>query len=164
MDRITPLAGLQAGVVAILISSAVIALFENVSPLSALTADEITQPPRRSSMEEFMAKKLHAAQKTLAGVAREDFDTIRESTLEMVELSRQSAWERMASVRFVQDTADFVSAAEFLIRMAEAKDYEGTSLGFVRLTLTCTNCHSHVRTANVANLESYPGHIELAHR
>ena len=71
----------------------------------------------------------------------------------MIELSRHEAWERMASARFVQDTADFVTAAEFLDRMAEAKDPEGTSLGFVRLTMTCTNCHSHVRTSSVARLD-----------
>jgi hypothetical protein len=37
-----------------------------------------------------------------------------------------AAWEQMASHRFVQDTTDFVAAAEFLSRMADAKDVEGT--------------------------------------
>ncbi len=68
----------------------------------------------------------------------------------MIELSRQAAWEQMASYRFVQDTTDVVAAAEFLSRMADAKDAEGTSLGFMRLTMTCTNCHRHVRTDSVA--------------
>jgi hypothetical protein len=117
--------------------------------------DEIAAPPSKTSMEKFMARKLAAAQKTLEGVASEDFEQIRKSTHEMIELSRHEAWERMASARFVQDTADFVTAAEFLDRMAEAKDPEGTSLGFVRLTMTCTNCHSHVRTSSVAQLDEH---------
>lgn len=56
----------------------------------------------------------------------------------------------------MQDTTDFVAAAEFLRRMADAKDAEGTSLGFMRLTMTCTNCHNHVRTASVAGLDGAP--------
>jgi hypothetical protein len=68
----------------------------------------------------------------------------------MIELSRLEAWERMASPRFVQDTADFVSAAEFLSRMAEARDIDGVELGFMRMTMSCANCHRHVRTEAVA--------------
>ena len=88
---------------------------------------------------------------------------IQKATAEMIELSREAAWEQMVSYRFVQDTTDFVAAAEFLSRMADAKDAEGTSLGFMRLTMTCTNCHSHVRTASVAKLggQSQPSQEEL---
>ena len=68
----------------------------------------------------------------------------------MSDLSRHEVWERMASSRFVQDTADFVTATEFLDRMAEAEDTEGVSLGFMRLTMTCANCHAHVRSSSVA--------------
>jgi hypothetical protein len=107
-------------------------------------------------MEKFMTRKLAAAQRALEGVSRDDHALIQKATAEMIELSRQAAWEQMASYRFVQDTTDFVAAAEFLSRMANAKDVEGTSLGFVRLTMTCTNCHNHVRTASVAKLDVVP--------
>jgi len=151
MLKFTPLSGLQFGLISLMICSAAIAVFGPAGVMaSSAKQDEIAAPPDKDAMAKFMTRKLAAAQRALDGVAREDFDLIRETTTEMIELSRHGAWERMASVRFVQDTVDFVAAAEFLSRMAEAKDAEGTSLGFIRMTMTCTNCHSHVRTSRVA--------------
>jgi hypothetical protein len=152
MRRLSAVAGLQCSLVTLMVSSAVIAIWAPAPPsLLASQRDDIAAPPDKSVMEKFMAKKLAAAQKTLEGIAKEDFELIRKMSVEMIALSRQEAWEAMASARFVQDTADFVTAAEFLDRMAEDKDPEGTSLGFMRLTMTCTNCHAHVRSARVAD-------------
>lgn len=156
MLRLSPATGLKFGLLVLMILAAmVVTQFSDVRSVEA-GQDEIAAPPDKSAMENFMARKLAAAQKALEGVAREDFEQIQAMTNEMIDLSRHEAWERMASARFVQDTADFVTAAEFLDRMAEAKDAEGTSLGFVRLTLTCANCHSHVRSSNVAKIDRIP--------
>lgn len=170
MWALTPVTGLQSGLVALMISFAVIALFgpSSAATLSAVQ-DEIAAPPEKNAMEKFMVRKLAAAQHALEGVAREDYKQVQKMTAEMIDLSRHEAWERMASARFVQDTADFVTAAEFLDRMAEAEDAEGIALGFMRLTLTCTNCHAHVRTSSVAHLDLTPvssneGLISLALR
>lgn len=162
MKITSPLVGLQVGCVALMMSSAVITLACLEQPISASVEpvwvsrneqqDEIAAPPDKNAMEKFMARKLLAAQKTLEAIAKDDFESIRKSTDEMIDLSRHEAWERMASARFVQDTADFVSAAEFLRRMADAEDSEGVSLGFTRLTLNCATCHGHVRRAAVAEL------------
>lgn len=153
MFKLTPVFGLQSGLVALMICAAGIAVFgPHAASAPSPAQDEIAAPPRKDVMEKFMAKKLAAAQHALEGVASENYEQIGKMTAEMIELSRHEAWEQMASHRFVQDTADFVTAAEFLQRMALAKDAEGTSLGFMRLTLTCTNCHAHVRSSSVAQL------------
>jgi hypothetical protein len=115
--------------------------------------DEIAAPPDKRSMERLMQQKLTAAKSLLEGISREDHGMVQESASRMIELSRLEAWERMASPRFVQETADFVAAAEFLSRMAESRDSEGEELGFLRLTMTCTDCHRHVRAAAVAGVE-----------
>jgi hypothetical protein len=152
MRRLSAVAGLQCSLVTLMVSSAAIAIWAPAPQmLLASQRDEIAAPPDNTTMEKFMARKLAAAQKTLEGVAKEDFELIRKMSVEMIALSRQEAWEAMASARFVQDTADFVTAVEFLDRMAEDKDPEGTSLGFMRLTMSCTNCHAHVRAARVAD-------------
>lgn len=151
MLKFTSLSGLQISLVSLMICSAAISIFgPSGVAMTSVVQDEIAAPPGKDAMAKFMARKLAAAQRALEGVSREDFELIRETTTEMIELSRHEAWEQMASPRFVQDTVDFVAAAEFLNRMAEAKDAEGTSLGFMRLAMTCTNCHSHVRLSKVA--------------
>ena len=155
MLRLSPVAGLQSGIVALIISSSAIAILQpTVTNSTEAAQDEIAAPADKSSMEKFMVRKLAACQRALEGVAREDFELIRKSTAEMIDLSRHEAWERMASSRFVQDTTDFVSAAEFLDRMAASNDAEGVSLGFVRLTLACANCHTHVRSSRVAKTDT----------
>jgi hypothetical protein len=160
MVRFSAIAGLQCSLVTLMVSSAVIAVWAPApSSLQASQRDEIAAPPDKSTMEKFMAQKLAAAQRTLEGVTKEDFELIRKMSVEMIALSRQEAWAAMASARFVQDTADFVTAVEFLDRMAEDKDPEGTSLGFMRLTMTCTNCHAHVRTARVADRRPQLNHV-----
>ncbi len=116
--------------------------------------DEIAAPPDKRSMERLMQQKLTAAKSLLEGISRQDHGMVQESTARMIELSRLEAWERMASPRFVQDTADFVAAAEFLSRVAESRDSDSEELGFLRLTMTCTNCHRHVRAAAVAAKEN----------
>lgn len=112
--------------------------------------DEIAAPPDKRSMENLMRQKLVAAKTVLEGISRQDHGMVQESAARMIELSRLEAWERMASPRFVQDTADFVAAAEFLSRMAESQDSDGEDLGFLRLTMTCSNCHRQVRGTAVA--------------
>ncbi|MFO1001039.1 MAG: cytochrome c [Planctomycetaceae bacterium] len=151
MFRLSPIGGFQSGVVALMMCSAVITLFEPFgNGTSAAVQDEIAAPADERAMEKFMARKLAAAQRALEGVSKGDFELIRKSSAEMSDLSRHEVWERMASARFVQDTADFVTATDFLDRMAEAEDTEGVSLGFMRLTMTCANCHAHVRSSSVA--------------
>lgn len=131
--------------------------------VSAKGQDELAAPPDGDVMRRFMERKLAAAQRTLEHVAKEDFDSIKRDTAEMADLSRHEAWERMASPSFVQDTVDFVSAAEFLKRMADLRDSEGTALGFARLTLSCTTCHMHVRAASVARNERLQKEEQLVH-
>jgi hypothetical protein len=159
--RFLRVSGVKSGLVLLLMIFAAIAVLKlSEGETSAAVQVGIAAPPDEKTMEKFMTRKLAAAQRALEGVSRDDHALIQKATAEMIELSRQAAWEQMASYRFVQDTTDFVAAAEFLSRMADAKDAEGTSLGFMRLTMTCTNCHNHVRTASVAKLDVAPERLK----
>lgn len=115
--------------------------------------DDIVARPQRQDIEQFMARKLKSAQLTLEGVMTNRFQQIQDNASEMVALSRDAAWKQMASPSYIQDTADFVSAAEYLNRVAAAEDAEGTIMAFNRVTACCANCHQHVRTPRVASLQ-----------
>lgn len=161
MPRFSAVGGFQAGIVAVMLTYAVIVWTEPVtvkaSPaLPESLQDEIAAPPSKDAMDELMQQKLAAAQDALEAVSREDYDKLHDASLEMIALSHKEAWERMASPRFVQDTADFAAAVEFMDRMATAKDAEGITLGFVRVTMTCAECHRHIRSLKVATLELPP--------
>ncbi len=127
--------------------------FPNSAPRLQTGDDEIAAQPQKQDVEEFMARKLKSSQRTIEGVMTNDFQLIRDECSKMVDLSRHAAWKQLASPVYIQDTADFVAAAEFLEKMAAAEDAEGTSMAFSRLTASCANCHLHVRTPRVAQLE-----------
>lgn len=138
MPRFSAVGGFQAGVVAIMVTYAAITLMSPVSVKASPTSpepvqDEIAAPPSKAAMDELMKQKLSAAQRALEAVSREDYDQLHDVSLQMIALSHKEVWEQMASPRFVQDTADFVAAVEFMDRMATARDSEGVTLGFARL-------------------------------
>ena len=158
MRRFSAVGGFQAGIVAVMVTYAVIALMDPVSvkassALSGSAQDEIAAPPSQAAMDELMRQKLDAAQGALEAVTREDYEQLHKMASEMIALSHKEVWERMASPRFVQDTADFAAAVEFMDRMATARDAEGIALGFARVTMTCAECHRHIRTPKIAALD-----------
>lgn len=122
--------------------------------------DQIGAPVERRDVAEFMALKLKAAQLTLEGVMTNRFQQIQHNASAMVDLSRHAAWKQMASPTYIQDTADFVAAAEYLNRVATAEDAEATSMAFNRVMDRCASCHQHVRTPRVA--DSRPDEKSLA--
>lgn len=159
MPRFSAIGGLQAGVVVVMVTYAFIALTQPISVEASSpepVQDEIAAPPSKAAMDEFMEQKLTAAKGALEAVTREDFEQLHEVSRQMVALSHKEIWEQMASPRFVQDTADFVAAVEFMDRMATARDAEGVSLGFVRMTMACAECHRHMRTPTIAALNLQP--------
>ena len=161
MPRFSAVGGFQAGIVAITLTHVVITLANPISVKASSTSpesvqDEIAAPPSKAAMDELMKRKLTAAQGALEAVTREDFEQLLEASLQMIALSHKEIREQMASPRFVQDTADFVAAVEFMDRMASANDAEGATLGFARLTMACAECHRHMRTPTVAGLNLLP--------
>lgn len=157
MPRFSAVGGFQAAIVAIMVTYAVITLINPISVNASSTSpepgqDEIAAPPSKAAMDELMKQKLAAAQRALEAVTREDHEQLHEAASQMIALSHKEIWEQMASPRFVQDTADFVAAVEFMDRMATARDAEGVTLGFVRMTMACAECHRHMRTPTVAGL------------
>lgn len=161
MPGFSAVGGLQAGIVAVMVAYAAIVWTEPVSVeaspgTSGAVQDEIAAPPSKEVMDELMLQKLAAAQGALEAITRDDYEKLHDVSVQMIALSHKEAWEQMASPRFVQDTADFAAAVEFMDRMATTRDAEGVSLGFVRVTMACAECHRHIRTSKVAGLEPRP--------
>lgn len=164
MSRFPAVCGFQSAIVGIMLTYAVITLTHSISVEASPTVveplqDQIAAPPSKVAMDQLMKQKLAAAQGALEAVSRDDFEQLHKVATQMIALSHKEIWEQMASPRFVQDTADFLAAVEFMDRMAAARDADGANLGFIRLTMSCANCHRHMRTPSVADLNSPPRSI-----
>ncbi len=92
-----------------------------------------------------MKKKLEYTQNILAGLANEDFDQIHKNAKILNTFGILERWFRADTDAYRAQLKIFRFANDELIRLSEEKNLEGASLAYMQLTLSCVNCHSHVR-------------------
>lgn len=92
-----------------------------------------------------MRKKLECSQNILEGLALEDYDAMAENARVMKGLTQLEHWFRADSPQYKAQLNIFWFANDELIRLADEKNMEGASLAYMQLTLSCVNCHKHIR-------------------
>lgn len=104
--------------------------------------------PNPNKRAEFMRMKLDFSKKILAGLVNEDYDSIIDGARNLKRLSMAAEWE-VPTIPNVQEylpfTADFQRIADDLQKSARAKNLDGATLAYTRLTINCVNCHKYVR-------------------
>jgi hypothetical protein len=110
-------------------------------------ADDKQNPTKKDGTGHsvLMKKKLEYTQNILAGLANEDFDQIHKNAKILNTFGALERWFRADSDAYRAQLKIFRFANDELIRLSEEKNLEGASLAYMQLTLSCVNCHSHVR-------------------
>jgi len=93
----------------------------------------------------WMRKKLEYSQEILAGLSREDFDTVTRNARSMNALGQLEKWFRANTPEYRAQLKLFRSANEQLIRQSEEKNLDGAAFAYMQATLSCVNCHRTVR-------------------
>ncbi|MBX9789098.1 MAG: hypothetical protein K2Y37_09305 [Pirellulales bacterium] len=97
-------------------------------------------------MNFWMKKKLEHSQSALRALALEDFDALRASANAMRRLSDIEGFARRTDAKeYRAQLQIFEFANDELIRHAKEKNVDGAALAFTQLTLSCVNCHKHLR-------------------
>jgi hypothetical protein len=97
-------------------------------------------------MSFWMKKKLEHSQSALRAVAMEDFESLRASASAMRRLSDIEGFARRTNAReYRAQLQIFEFANDELIRHAKDENIDGAALAFTQLTLSCVNCHKHLR-------------------
>lgn len=105
------------------------------------------KPAKESSQHNtLMEKKLEYAQNILAGLTLEDFDLVAKNAKAMNSLNVLEKWMRADTPAYRAQLKVFQFANSELVRLSEAKNLDGSTLAYVQLTLSCVNCHKHVRS------------------
>jgi hypothetical protein len=106
------------------------------------------QEERTGSRSAFMRQKLEFAKNVLEGLTVENYDLIEKNAKGLKRLSTASEWE-VASIPNVEEylpyTTEFQRLCDEMIKAAKDKNIDGATLGYVRLTTNCVNCHKYVR-------------------
>ena len=93
----------------------------------------------------WMKKKIEYAQRLLVDLTRSDFAAIVTDAKEMQFLGYLEKNDRADIPGYKRQLGNFESSLEELIKSAEAKNLQGTTLAFQGLTNSCVQCHEAMR-------------------
>jgi hypothetical protein len=108
---------------------------------AALAVEKPKADPTRATMQ----LKLELAQGILEGIALEDFNAISKNAEKMKTLVKVEQWLHRDTREYKGQLQIFQFANDELARFAKQKDADGAALAYVQLTLSCVNCHKHIR-------------------
>jgi cytochrome c556 len=111
------------------------------------------QARRGRATKEFMRDKMELAQKVLEGLALEDFALITAKAQRLSSMTQEAPWQAFENPDYAQHSATFRRQADALVRAAKDKNLDGATLAYVRLTMSCVDCHKFVRGKLVAKVE-----------
>lgn len=117
-----------------------------------LRADK--QPPETNAIqggvEALMHAKLESAQKLLKGIALEDYESISQQSQQLRLLSLDTGWNILQTKDYARISGEFREAARQINAGAEKKNLDAVGLAYFKLTMTCIDCHRHVRAEQAA--------------
>ena len=122
----------------------------------ALTASltvTFAQSKRNRSTREFMRDKLELSQRVLEGLAIEDYDLIIAKGTKFSAMSKEADWRVFANPDYDQQSILFRRQVDALTRAARDKNLDAATLAYVRVTMSCVDCHKLVRGKLVAELK-----------
>jgi cytochrome c556 len=114
------------------------------------------QPSVAVSTKEFMREKLGHSQKVLEALAMEDFFTMEQRSKKLSAMTQEATWQAFQNPDYAQNSATFRRHANSLTRAAQEKDLDAATLAYVRLTMSCVDCHKLVRGKLVASIDLAP--------
>ncbi|QDU74635.1 hypothetical protein Pan97_16470 [Bremerella volcania] len=131
-----------------LLVGAVLLATWTVSAVQSQEDDDI-----KPNVQEFMRVKLLHSQKVLEGLATEDYDMIAKHAQEMSLISRAEEWQVFETPDYLHYSEQFRRAADSVTKAAKEKNLDAATLGYVKMTTSCVECHKHVRLVREARLD-----------
>lgn len=116
-----------------------------VAAVFACVAATVAPNDPKITTREVMKLKLESSQKVLEGIATENFVTITANAQKLVLLSQAAGWQARQTPEYKQFTAEFRRHAEALQKAARTENVDAASVAWFQLTISCVNCHRHMR-------------------
>ncbi len=112
------------------------------------TAATTSQPTPKRTRAEFMRQKLDFSKDVVEGLALENYATLEKAGKALKKLAEAAEWEVPTipnATDYVMLTSEFERHADELVKTAKAKNVDGATLAYFKLTTTCVQCHKYVR-------------------
>lgn len=109
------------------------------------------QAPRPNQVEPIMQAKLRHSQKLLESIALGDLEKVAKESQALSLLAAEANWSVLQTPKYLRYSSDFRHAADAITDAARDRNLDGAALGYVQLTMSCVQCHKHVRDVRDAN-------------
>ena len=103
------------------------------------------QIPATPEHAALMERKLAAAQEVLGGLARENFSAVEDNAQLLTLLSQEAAWNVIQTPEYRRLSEEFRGAAKQLKQAAEQQNIDAVGLAYVKLSISCIECHRHAK-------------------
>jgi len=116
----------------------------------------LAQSQRNRLSKEFMRAKLELSQRLLEGLATEDYEFLVSKGTKLSAMSREAGWRVFENPEYDQQSATFRRNVDSLVKASKEKNLDAATLAYVRMTMSCVDCHKLVRGKLSASV-SRPG-------
>ena len=107
-------------------------------------------PAQTRATGQVMRDKLTHSQKALEAIMTSDYAALDRESAELVRATELPAWSVLKSPEYLRQSAAFVRATQDLRDAAKARDLDAAAMSYVSLTLSCFQCHKHIKGARIA--------------
>jgi hypothetical protein len=112
------------------------------------------QPGPVQPTKAFMRDKLDLSKKVLEGLALEDFDLMFAESSRLAAMTSESRWRVFENPDYDLQSDLFRRQVNSLAKAARERNLDAATLAYVRMTMSCVDCHKLVRRKFVADLQS----------
>ena len=116
----------------------------------------LAQTKRNRAAKEFMRDKLELSHRVLEGLATEDYELIIAKGTKLSAMSKEADWRVFENPDYDQQSVIFRRHVDSLVKAARNKDLDAATLAYVRVTMSCVDCHKLVRGKLVASADAVP--------
>lgn len=108
---------------------------------------------RNRAAKEFMRDKLELSQQALEGLAMEDYDLLIAKGTKLSAMTKAADWKLFENPDYDQQIRLFRRQVDAMVKAAKEKNLDAATLAYVRMTMSCVDCHKLVRGKLVAAVD-----------
>lgn len=97
------------------------------------------------NLRALMQQKLACSQSVIQGLALEDYELLEKEAQTLQLLSLDAGWNVVQTKEYARISGEFRQAAQKIGRAGKEKNLDAAGLGYFQLTMTCIDCHRHIR-------------------
>ncbi len=115
----------------------------------------LAQPKNNRASKEFMRDKLELSQRLLEGLATEDYGLIIAKGSRLSAMSQEASWRMFENPAYEQQSFTFRRHMDSLVKAAKDRNLDAATLAYVRVTMSCVDCHKLMRGKLVVSADDF---------